>query len=176
MWEMLDNAAIDSSASVLFGRPDGTSFGDLLTYFALILAILVGTARPKRRLGRDGQSAALGGAEGTKPASSHGQPWLVRQDSKHTGERRRLAKTTVAKTTIAKTTATKTVKKPLSLKAQAAKRAEVKRNRKAGSKKASLQAKKKGIGLFAPVNLSAELAAICGGKKMPRTQVSKRIL
>ena len=83
------------------------------------------------------------------------------------------AKTTIAKTTIAKTTATKT-KKPLSLKAQAAKRAEVKRNRKAGSKKASLQAKKKGIGLFAPVNLSAELAAICGGKKMPRTQVSKK--
>ena len=83
-------------------------------------------------------------------------------------------KTTVAKTTIAKTTTTKTVKKPLSLKAQAAKRAEVKRNRKAGSKKASLQAKKKGTGLFAPVNLSAELAAICGGKKMPRTQVSKK--
>ena len=83
-------------------------------------------------------------------------------------------KTTLAKTTVAKTTATKTVKKPLSLKAQAAKRAEVKRNRKAGSKKASLQAKKKGIGLFAPVNLSAELAAICGGKKMPRTQVSKK--
>ena len=85
-----------------------------------------------------------------------------------------VAKTTATKTTIAKTTATKTVKKPLSLKAQAAKRALVKRNRKAGSKKASLQAKKKGTGLFAPVNLSAELAAICGGKKMPRTQVSKK--
>ena len=83
--------------------------------------------------------------------------------------------TTTTKTTIAKTTATKTVKKPLSLKAQAAKRAEVKRNRKAGSKKASLQAKKKGIGLFAPVNLSAELAAICGGKKMPRTEVTKKL-
>ena len=80
--------------------------------------------------------------------------------------------TTTTKTTIAKTTATKTVKKPLSLRAQAAKRAEVKRNRKAGSKKSSLAQKKKGIGLFAPVNLSASLAAICGGKKMPRTEVS----
>merc|ERR1712196_721317 len=86
-----------------------------------------------------------------------------------------VAKTTATKTTIAKIPATKTVKKPLSLKAQAAKRALVKRNRKAGSKKASLAQKKKGIGLFAPVNLSAELAAICGGKKMPRTQVTKKL-
>ena len=86
-----------------------------------------------------------------------------------------IAKTTATKTTIAKTTATKTVKKTLSLKAQAAKRAQVKRNRKAGSKKASLMAKKKGIGLFAPVSLSAELAAICGGKKMPRTEVTKKL-
>merc|ERR1711998_345150 len=65
--------------------------------------------------------------------------------------------------------------KPLSLRAQAAKRAEVKRNRKAGSKKSSLAQKKKGIGLFAPVNLSASLAAICGGKKMPRTEVTKKL-
>merc|ERR1719161_714412 len=73
------------------------------------------------------------------------------------------------KTTVA-TTTTKTVKKTLSLKAQAAKR-----NRKAGSKKASLIAKKKGIGLFAPVNLSKPLAAICGGSKMPRTMVTKKL-
>ena len=78
------------------------------------------------------------------------------------------------KTTVA-TTTTKTVKKTLSLKAQAAKRAQVKRNRKAGSKKASLIAKKKGIGLFAPVNLSKPLAAICGGSKMPRTMVTKKL-
>merc|ERR1719230_694950 len=82
--------------------------------------------------------------------------------------------TTTATTTVA-TTTTKTVKKPLSLKAQAAKRALVKRNRKAGSKKASLAQKKKGTGLFAPVNLSASLAAICGGKKMPRTEVTKKL-
>ena len=55
-------------------------------------------------------------------------------------------KTAATKTTIAKTT--KTVKKPLSLRAQASKRAEIRRNRKAGSKKASLAAKKKGIGLL----------------------------
>merc|ERR1712118_596956 len=48
-------------------------------------------------------------------------------------------------------------------------------NRKAGSKKASLAQKKKGIGLFAPVNLSPKLAAICGGKKMPRTEVTKKL-
>merc|ERR1719316_2268693 len=82
-------------------------------------------------------------------------------------------KTAATKTTIAKTT--KTVKKPLSLRAQAAKRAQVKRNRKAGGQKAILSAKKKGIGLFAPVNLSPKLAAICGGKKMARTEVTKKL-
>ena len=30
-------------------------------------------------------------------------------------------------------------------------------------------------GLFAPVNLSASLAAICGGKKMPRTEAIKKL-
>merc|ERR1711988_1398084 len=87
---------------------------------------------------------------------------------------KKIVKTTTA-TTTAVTTATKTVKKPLSQRALAAKRAEVKRNRKAGSKKASLLAKKKGIGLFAPVNLSPALAAICGGKKMARTEVTKKL-
>merc|ERR1712139_293797 len=57
----------------------------------------------------------------------------------------------------------------------ASKRAQVRRNRSAGSKKASLVAKKKGIGLFAPVNLSKPLAAICGGNKMARTMVTKKL-
>merc|ERR1719498_808797 len=35
--------------------------------------------------------------------------------------------------------------------------------------------KKKGVGIFAPKTLSAELAAICGGKKMPRTEVTKKL-
>jgi len=30
-------------------------------------------------------------------------------------------------------------------------------------------------GLFAPWNLSESLAAICGGKKMPRTEVTKKL-
>ena len=30
-------------------------------------------------------------------------------------------------------------------------------------------------GLFAPVNLSASLAAICGGKKMPRQEAIKKL-
>ena len=42
---------------------------------------------------------------------------------------------------------------------------QVKKNRKAGSKKSAAAQKKKGIGLFAPVNLSPSLAAICGGQK-----------
>merc|ERR1711918_244463 len=55
------------------------------------------------------------------------------------------------------------------------KRVQVKKNRKAGAKKAASAAKKKGIGLFAPVNLSASLAAICGGKKMPRQEAIKKL-
>merc|ERR1712094_40805 len=75
--------------------------------------------------------------------------------------------TTTTKTTIAKTTVTKT-KKPPSKRTLQIKRVQVKKNRKAA-------AKKKGIGLFAPVNLSASLAAICGGKKMPRTEAIKKL-
>merc|ERR1712216_489829 len=82
--------------------------------------------------------------------------------------------TTTTKTTIAKTTVTKT-KKPPSKRTLQIKRVQVKKNRKAGAKKAASAAKKKGIGLFAPVNLSASLAAICGGKKMPRTEAIKKL-
>ena len=34
--------------------------------------------------------------------------------------------------------------------------------------------KKKGVGIFAPKKLSDALAAICGGKTMPRTEVTKK--
>merc|ERR1712025_21375 len=81
-------------------------------------------------------------------------------------------KTKVTKTAITKTTKTK---KPPSKRALQIKRVQVKKNRKAGAKKAAVAAKKKGIGLFAPVNLSADLAAICGGKKMPRTEAIKKL-
>merc|ERR1711924_181109 len=33
----------------------------------------------------------------------------------------------------------------------------------------------KGVGIFAPKKLSDALAAICGGKTMPRTEVTKKI-
>merc|ERR1712124_60324 len=81
-------------------------------------------------------------------------------------------KTKVTWTTIAKTTKTK---KPPSKRTLQQKRVQVKKNRKAGAKKAASAAKKKGIGLFAPVNLSASLAAISGGKKMPRTEAIKKL-
>merc|ERR1711937_986565 len=82
------------------------------------------------------------------------------------------AKKTTKKTTI---TTTKKTKKPPSKRTLQIKRVQVKKNRKAGAKKAAAAAKKKGIGLFAPVNLSPSLAAICGGKKMPRTEAIKKL-
>merc|ERR1711943_145630 len=54
--------------------------------------------------------------------------------------------------------------------------------RTAGKKAQSAQAKKNvavmkkaGKGIFAPKTLSPALAAICGGKSMPRTEVTKKI-
>merc|ERR1719446_1303952 len=72
-------------------------------------------------------------------------------------------------TTVTATTTTTKTKAPLS------KRAQVHRNRKAGSKKAVLKLKKAGKGLFAPKTLSGALAAICGAKKLPTTEVTKAI-
>merc|ERR1712230_329619 len=46
---------------------------------------------------------------------------------------------------------------------------------KAAGKKNALAMKKKGVGIFAPKVLSPALATICGGKKMPRTEVTKKI-
>merc|ERR1719428_2261392 len=88
------------------------------------------------------------------------------------------SKATTTKTTskAVKTTTTKTTKKTgLSLRAQASKRAQVRRNRSAGSKKAAKAAKAKKIGLFAPKTLSAALADICGSKKLSNVEVTKAI-
>merc|ERR1711937_918539 len=41
--------------------------------------------------------------------------------------------------------------------------------------KNALAMKKKGVGIFAPKTLSPALAAICGGKSMPRTEVTKKL-
>merc|ERR1712159_458589 len=66
-------------------------------------------------------------------------------------------------------------KRPPSKAALAKHRAEVRRNRKAGAKKSSLQFKKAKIGLFAPKTLSAALAAVCGAKKLSNVEVTKAI-
>merc|ERR1712070_1214470 len=47
---------------------------------------------------------------------------------------------------------------------------------KASGAKNALAMKKAGKGIFAPKTLSAELSAVCGGKKvLPRTEVTKAI-
>ena len=72
----------------------------------------------------------------------------------------------------------KTVKKPKVTKDSKGKRVKGGRKSKAASaasaKKASAM-KKAGKGIFAPKTLSAELAAVCGKKVMPRTEVTKAI-
>merc|ERR1711977_355846 len=46
---------------------------------------------------------------------------------------------------------------------------------KAAGKRNAAAMKKAGKGIFAPKSLSPALAAICGGNKMPRTEVTKKI-
>merc|ERR1712193_239007 len=54
-------------------------------------------------------------------------------------------------------------------------KAALKATKKANGKKMALAMKKKGVGIFTPKKLSEALAAICGGKTMPRTEVTKKI-
>merc|ERR1711998_538111 len=49
------------------------------------------------------------------------------------------------------------------------------KKKSAASAKLAKAMKAKGIGIFAPKSLSADLAAITGKKKMPRTEVTKSI-
>merc|ERR1711907_357529 len=58
---------------------------------------------------------------------------------------------------------------------KAAKKAAGKKAKSASAKKNVAAMKKKGVGIFAPKTLSPALAAICGGKVMPRTEVTKKI-
>merc|ERR1712070_109613 len=50
-----------------------------------------------------------------------------------------------------------------------------KKAKSASAKKNAAAMKKKGVGIFAPKTLSPALAAICGGTKMPRTEVTKKM-
>merc|ERR1719393_1017122 len=70
-----------------------------------------------------------------------------------------------------KTTITKATKATI----KAAKKAAGKKAKSASAKKNALAMKKKGVGIFAPKTLSPALALICGGKSMPRTEVTKKI-
>merc|ERR1719506_390016 len=81
------------------------------------------------------------------------------------------AKTTVATTTTKKSTITKAELK----KRTADKRRLGKTAMKASGKKNALAQKKAGKGIFAPKQLSDALAAICGAKKLARTEVTKKI-
>merc|ERR1712146_303954 len=82
-----------------------------------------------------------------------------------------IAMTTTTVTTTKKTTLTKATKAAL----KATKKALGKTASKASGKKVAAAMKKKGVGLFAPKTLSPALAAVCGGKSMPRTEVTKKI-
>merc|ERR1712139_631394 len=50
-----------------------------------------------------------------------------------------------------------------------------KKAKSANAKKNAAAMKKKGVGIFAPKQLSDALAAICGAKKLPRTEVTKKL-
>merc|ERR1712093_815742 len=60
-------------------------------------------------------------------------------------------------------------------KGKRAKGARKSKEQSAASAKNALAMKKAGKGIFAPKTLSAELAAVCGKKVMPRTEVTKAI-
>merc|ERR1719252_237804 len=83
--------------------------------------------------------------------------------------------TTTTKTTVATTTTKTTVTKATKAALKATKKALGKTAKKAAGKKNALAMKKAGKGIFAPKVLSPELAAICGAKKLPRTEVTKKI-
>merc|ERR1712224_621269 len=87
-----------------------------------------------------------------------------------------IAMTTTTKTTAPTTTKTRTTITKATLKhRKAEKKAAGKKAMEATGKKNAAAMKKAGKGIFAPKLLSNELAAICGGKKMARTEVTKKI-
>ena len=83
-----------------------------------------------------------------------------------------VTKTTVAATTVTKT---KTITKAELKKTKAEKRTIGKAAQSATAKKNVAAMKKAGKGIFAPKKLSEALAAICGAKSLPRTEVTKKV-
>merc|ERR1712134_95038 len=78
---------------------------------------------------------------------------------------------TVATATVKKTTLTKATLKKMT----AAKKRQGKTNMSNAGKKKALAMKKAGVGIFAPKKLSDALAAVCGKKSAPRTEVTKLV-
>merc|ERR1712182_171425 len=70
-----------------------------------------------------------------------------------------------------KTTITKAALKKITAEKKTAAKIARGKNGKANA----LKMKKAGKGIFAPKTLSPELAAICGAKSLPRTEVTKKI-
>merc|ERR1712134_38693 len=68
-----------------------------------------------------------------------------------------------------------TITKATKASVKATKKALGKTAKKANGKRLAAAMKKSGKGIFAPKKLSAPLAEICGGKTMPRTEVTKKI-
>jgi chromatin remodeling complex protein RSC6 len=75
---------------------------------------------------------------------------------------------------VAKTTKPK-ISKGEAKKITAAKKAAGKKAKSASAKKNAMAMKKAGKGIFAPKKLSDAMAAICGAKTLPRTEVTKKI-
>merc|ERR1712159_507049 len=70
---------------------------------------------------------------------------------------------------------TKTATKKTKVATTKTKKALGKTASKASGRRVAAAMKKAGKGLFAPKTLSPALAAVCGGKSMPRTEVTKKI-
>merc|ERR1719484_300111 len=91
-----------------------------------------------------------------------------------------MTKVATTKTTVKTVATTTTTKKTTITKAELRKTKAEKKTigmiaKKANGKKMALAMKKAGKGIFAPKKLSDSLAAICGKKVMPRTEVTKSI-
>merc|ERR1712216_980297 len=82
--------------------------------------------------------------------------------------------TTTTKTTVPTTKTTKPTKAALK-KITAEKKKAGKKAQSATGKKNALAMKKAGKGIFAPKKLSDALAAVCGAKTLPRTEVTKKV-
>merc|ERR1719298_342139 len=82
-----------------------------------------------------------------------------------------MTKTATATTKATKTTMTKAEKHKIKM----AKKTAGKIAKSASAKKNALAMKKAGKGIFAKKVLSPALAAICGAKSLPRTEVTKKI-